>query len=198
MHSTDIEHGLGARLLRNMTMQTSTQAVTVLLGLTTTYVLVRALGPESFGGFTYLFSFTYLFLALNDLGTGMTLVREIAQQPARTVELVQNILGLRLVLSAFSVLLGLIVIALLPLPPAYKLSLRVFLLILPIQAFLTPSVILQAQLQMGRGAIVELSNRFTGFALMMLSVWSGHGLLFVTLSLVCGEVVGAVAVGFLA
>ncbi len=194
MSPTDLEQGIGRRLLRNLTMQSGTQAVSIVLGLVSTYVLVRYLGPESFGGFTYLFSFIYIFLALNDLGTGMTLVREIAQTPSRTIELVQNILGLRLVLSVLSLAIGYSVIALLPLPAAYKLSLRVFLLILPIQAFATPAVILQANLQMGRGSVVEMANRLTGFGLMMWSVLSGHGLLFVTLSLVCGEVVGVAAV----
>lgn len=195
MLDTDLERGLGARLLRNMTMQSGSQAVGMVLGLASTYVLARHLGPESFGGFTYLFSFIYIFLALSDLGTSMTLLREVSQTPSRTAELVQSILGLRLVLSVVSLLIGYVVVALLPLPAAYKLSLRVFLLILPIQAFQTPSVILQARLQMGRGSVVEIANRLTGFVLMMLSVWSGHGLLFVTLSLVCGEIVGVVAVG---
>ena len=187
----DFEQGLGLRLLRNMTMQSGTQAVAIVLGLITPYVLIRHLDLESFGGFIYLFSFIYLFLALNDLGTSMTLVREIAQAPARTAEFVQNMIGLRLVLSTLSMLVGGLVIALLPLPATYRLSLRVFLLILPIQVFATPGVILQANLQMGRASLVELANRLTGFALMMLSVFSGHGLLFVTISLVCGEIVGA-------
>ena len=178
-----------------MTMQSGAQAVVITLGLVSTYVLARSLGPESFGGFTYLFSFIYIFLALNDLGTSVTLVREIAQAPSRTTEFVQNIIGLRLVLGLLSVPLGWLVIGFLPLPAAYKLALRVFLLILPVQAFATPAVILQAQLHIGRASLADLSNRLTGFTLMMLSVWSGHGLLFVTLSLVCGEIVGAVAVG---
>ena len=193
MPDIELEHDLGRRLLRNMTMQSGSQGIGIVLGLVTTGVLVRHLGTESFGGFTYLFSFIYIFLALSDLGTTMTLVREIAQTPARTVEMVQNVLGLRLVLAIASVLVGWLVIALVPLPAAYKLSVRVFLLILPIQAFATPAVILQAQLRVGQGSLVEMANRLTGFTLMMLSVWSGHGLLFVTLSLVVGELVGAAA-----
>jgi len=194
---TDLDHGLGRRLIRNMTMQSGTQAVSIALGLLSTFFLSRKLGPEGFGGFNYLFSFLYFFLALNDLGTSMTLVREVSQTPSRTVELVQNVLGLRLAMAILSVIVGWLVIALLPLPAAYKLSLRVFLLILPIQAFGVPAVILQAQLQMGRGSIAELANRLTGFALMTVSLFLGHGLLFVTISLLCGEIAGVVAVGAL-
>lgn len=172
-------------------MQSGSQAVSIVLGLITPFVLIPQLGVEAFGGFIYLFSFTYLFLALTDLGTGMTLVREIAQAPSRTVELVQNMIGLRLVLSTASVLIGWLVIAVLPLPAAYKLSIRVFLLILPIQVFATSGVVLLARSQIRRASLVETANRLTGFVLMMLSVWSGHGLLFVTLSLVCGEIMGA-------
>lgn len=194
MTDTDLEHGLGRRLLRNLTVQSGSQAVVIALGLITTYVLARKLGPEAWGGFNYLFAFIYFFLALSDLGIGYTLIREIAQAPARTAELVQNMIGLKLVLSIVSVLIGWLVIALLPLPAAYKLAVRVFLLILPVQAFATPAVILQARIQVARGTIVDLANRLTGFTLMMLSVWSGHGLLFVTLSLVCGEIAGALMI----
>jgi O-antigen/teichoic acid export membrane protein len=191
---TDIDHGLGRRLLRNMSVQLSAQVVLIGIGLVTTTVLARKLAPEAFGGFNYLFSFIYIFLALSDLGTGLTLVREIAQAPARTVELVQNVLGLRLALSAMALLVGWIAIAALPIPPAYALSLRVFMLILPIQAYSVLAVILQARLQLGRGSFVELANRLTGFVLMMLSIWFSQGLLFVTMSLVCGEIVGALTV----
>ena len=194
MADTDLEHGLGRRLLRNLTVQSGSQIVVIMLGLMTTYVLARRLGPEAWGGFNYLFAYIYMFLALNDLGISYTLIREIAQVPERTEELVQNMLGLKLVLSLISVLVGWLVIALLPLPAAYKLAVRVFLLILPIQALATPGVILQARIQVARGTIADLANRLTGFVLMMLSVWWGHGLLFVTLSLVCGEMVGALTI----
>jgi O-antigen/teichoic acid export membrane protein len=197
MPDTDLERGLGLRLVRNMGMQSGLQVATIMIGAVTMYVLARALDPESMGGFIYLFSFMYFFLALNDLGTSLTLAREISQTPSRMVELVQNVLGLRLAMAIVLVLVGWIVVALLPLPAAYKLSLRVFLCILPIQAFATPAVILYARLEIGRSAIVELANRLTGFTLMMLSVWAGHGLLFITLSLLCGEVAGAVAAGLM-
>lgn len=190
----DLEQGFGLRLLRNLAVQSGSQAVVIVLGLITTYVLARQLGPEAWGGFNYLFAYIYIFLALNDLGITYTLIREVAQTPSRTAELVQNMLGLKLVLSVVSVLVGWLVVALLPLPAAYKLAVRVFLLILPVQAFTTPAVILQARLQVGRGTIVDMANRLTGFTLMMLAVWAGHGLLFVTLSLVCGEIVGALAI----
>ena len=191
MEDTDFAQGLGRRLFRNLTVQSGSQVLTIGIGFVSTFFLSRKLGTEAFGGFNYLFYFIYFFLAINDLGTSMTLVREIAQAPARTVELVQNVLGFRLAMAVASVLVGWLVIALVPLPAAYKLSLRVFLLILPIQAFSVLAVILQANLQLARGSVVELANRITGFVLMMLAVWSGHGLLFVTLSLLVGEAVGA-------
>lgn len=197
MSDTDLEHGLGRRLLRNLTMQSGTQVLLVLMGLATTYVLARALDVESFGGFTYLFSVIYIFLALNDLGINITLVREIAQTPGRTVELVQNVIGLRLVLALVSVAVGWIAIGVANPPPAYQLAVRVFLFILPIQAFAVPAAILQAHIQVGRGAMIDIVNRATGFVLMMLAVWMGQGLLFVTLALVCGEIAGVVMVATL-
>ncbi len=194
MSDTDLERGLGRRLIRNLTAQSLTQVLVTLMGLVTTYVLTRTLDVASFGGFTYIFATIYIFLSLNDLGINITLVREIAQYPERTEELVQNVIGLRLVLALISVVVGWIVVGILAPPAAYQLATRVFFLILPIQAFAVPGAILQANIAIRRGAAIDIVNRTTGFVLMMLAVWMGQGLLFVTIALVCGEIAGALMV----
>lgn len=188
------EAGLGRRLARNMVLQSTSQAIGIVISVITVAVLTRRLEVEAFGGYTFLFTFIFFFLSFNDLGIPTTLLREITQTPERTEELVQNIVGLRLVMALVSMVIGWGVIWWLELPPAYRLPQLVFLLILPIQAFGTPIAILQSRIQIGRSVAAELTNRLTGFALMLVALAFGQGLLWVTVALVAGEIAGSAVV----
>jgi O-antigen/teichoic acid export membrane protein len=157
-------------------------------------VLARRLEVEAFGGYNFLFTFIYFFLTFNDLGIPTTLMREITQAPERTTELVQNIVGLRLTLALASMMLGWSVVSWLDLPPAYRLPQLVFLLILPVQALATPIAVLQSRIQIGRAVAVELTNRLTGFVLMLVVLALGQGLLWVTIALVIGELAGSAVI----
>lgn len=195
MSDTDLTRGLTRRLIRNLSMQSMNQFVVIIFSLVTMHQLAKHLNHEAFGGFTYVFSVLFFFLAVNDLGLQTSLVREISQAPARTEELVQNAIGLRLTAALCSVALGWLMASWLP--PAYRLAVRVSLVILPIQAFSVTAAILGARIQIGRGAAVDIINRSVGFVLMMASLWAGEGLLFVVLSLVAGELAGAATLIFL-
>jgi O-antigen/teichoic acid export membrane protein len=80
------------------------------------------------------------------------------------------------------------------LPPAYPLPQLVYLLILPVQAFATPLVILQSRIHMGRMVIADLANRLCGFAFLLLAISLGGGLLWIVVSLVMGEIAGTLVV----
>jgi O-antigen/teichoic acid export membrane protein len=191
------ELGLGRLLARNLTLQAASQGITIAISVMTIAVLVRRLDVEAFGGYTFLFTFILFFLSFNDLGIPTTLLREITQAPDRTVELVQSIIGLRLVMAIVSMAVGAAIVSWLNLPPAYRLPQLVFLLILPLQAFATPMVILQSRIHMGRMVVAELANRLTGFLCIVAAVAFGGGLLWVTASLVAGEIAGTLAVVFM-
>lgn len=194
MTAVNLEHGLDRRLARNLTLQTVSQSVAIVINVITVGVLARTLELEAFGGYNFLFTFILFFLSFNDLGIPTTLLREITQVPARTEELVQSIIGLRLVMAIASMVVGWGVVSWLNLPPAYRLPQLVFLLILPLQAFGTPLVILQSRIHMGRMVFAELANRVVGFAFMLVVLSRGGGLLWVTVSLVVGEIAGTLAV----
>lgn len=192
---TDPTRGLGVRLIRNLSMQSANQIVVIAIGLISTHQLAKYLSHEAYGGFTYVFTVLFFFLAINDLGLQTSLVREISQTPGRTEELVQNAIGLRLTAALCSVALGWMMASWLP--PAYRLAVRVSLIILPIQAFSVTAAILGARIQIARGAAADIINRSVGFFFMMVSLWLGEGLLFVVLSLVAGELAGAGTLIFL-
>lgn len=188
------EHGLNRRLARNLTLQAVSQGVGIVVSVITVAVLSRRLEPEAFGGYNFLFTFILFFLAFNDLGLPTTLLREITQTPARTRELVQNIIGLRLVMAALSILVGWGVVHWLNLPPAYRLPQMVFLLILPVQALATPFVIMQSRIQIGRTVAAEMVSRIVGLVALLTVVAFGQGLLWVAVALVIGEAAGAATV----
>ena len=191
---TNPEHGLGRLLARNLTLQIASQGTAIVISVITVGVLAHKLEVEAFGGFNFLFTFIFFFLSFNDLGIPTTLLREITQAPDRTVTLVQNMIGLRLVMAFASIALGWAVIGWLDLPPAYRLPQLVFLLILPIQAVSTSIVVLQSRIQVGRVVAAEMTVRIVGFAVMMAAVANGKGLLWVVVSLVIGEATGAAMV----
>ena len=194
MTAADLEQGLDRRLARNLTLQVASQGITIVISIITVAVLARRLEVEAFGGYTFLFTFIFFFLSFNDLGIPTTLLREITQSPARTEELVQNMLGLRLVMAIASIVVGWGVVTWLDLPPGYRLAQIVFLLILPIQAIGTQYVVLQSRIQIGRVVAAELTNRVVGFAVMMAAIAYGQGLLWVVAALVIGEAAGAALV----
>jgi O-antigen/teichoic acid export membrane protein len=191
---SDITTGIGRRLGRNLTMQSGTQALSVCLSVVTTYVLSRKLGVEVYGGFRFLFTFIYFFQALNDLGINTMLIREISQRPERTNDLVRHLLGFKILIAVGLMLAAWVSARIFPMPPFARLAVSVFALILPIQAMTLPFVVLQARVQIAQASVVELTNRLTGFALMMTAVWLGYGLLGVTAALVGGEIAGLAVV----
>lgn len=190
MTGANLEHGLGRRLTRNLTLQFVSQAVAIVISVITVGVLARRLEVEAFGGYNFLFTFIFFFLAFNDLGIPTTVLREITQAPGRTTELVQNMIGLRLVMAVASIAIGWAVIVWLDLPPAYRLAQFVFLLVLPIQAMGASVVVLQSKIQIGRLVGVEIANRVVAFAVMLCAVAYNQGLLWVVVALVIGECIG--------
>ena len=190
-----MNEALGRRLLGNLSAQAATFALSTALGLTTTVVLARTLGPEGFGGFRFLFAFIYFFQAANDLGINTTLVRSLAQAPDRANQLVQNTLGFKVLLALASMAVAWMAAAWWPgFTTELRWSVALFAVILPIQAMTLPIVTLQANVQIARASIVEVFSRVTGFVGLMIAVTLGYGLLAVTGALIIGEIAGLAAV----
>lgn len=186
---------LRTRLLGNLSAQSATFLLSTALGLTTTMVLARHLGPEGFGGFRFLFAFIYFFQAVNDLGINTTLIRHLAQAPERAAELVQRTLGLKTLLSAASMAVAWAAAAWWPgLTAELRWSVALFAVILPIQAMTLPIVTLQARAQIARASLAEALSRTTGFAALMAAVALDYGLFGVTAALVVGEIAGLAVV----
>ncbi len=190
MAGASLDAGFGRRLTRNFTLQVLSQIVAIVISVITVGVLARRLNVEAFGGFNFLFTFMFFFVAFNDLGIPLTVLREITEVPARTAEWVQNMIGLRLVMAFASIAVGWAVVVWLDLPPAYRVAQFVYLLILPVQAMGASVVVLQSRIQIGRVVAADIIMRVVGFAVMLAAIFYGQGLLWVVVALVIGEMVG--------
>jgi O-antigen/teichoic acid export membrane protein len=195
-NTDDPTKGLLGRLARNLTAQSTSQVFNLAISVATTRLLGYYLTPAGFGEFKWMFAFVYLFQTLNDLGINSILIRDIAQAPEKAETLVRNMLGFKMLLAVAS-MLALWVLAGIPalnLSPRELIAVRLFSLILPIQAMTLPIVTLQAHVLIGRATLVEITSRLTGFALMLTAVLLGYELIGVTLALIGGELVALVLI----
>lgn len=87
----------------------------LLMGLLTTALLTRFLGPEGFGHVRTATAFLAFTIAVADLGLGSLFVREISRPDADQPRLIANALGLRLALAGTAMAVALILAFVLPL-----------------------------------------------------------------------------------
>jgi O-antigen/teichoic acid export membrane protein len=184
-------------IVTNLSLQSATEAVSLLSGLLVTLVLSRHLGVAGFGQFNYLFAFLYFFLTANDLGVNTIVVREISREPDRAGHIIGSLLSFRLALAAASLLVLWGVVLAVDYSPELRAALALFGLVLPLNAFRLPVAIFQSRLRFDYAAVVDMSNRVVTTALVLTVAGLGAGLFGVTIALVGGEAVGVfVALSF--
>lgn len=89
-------------LIRNTLFSTMTLGLRFASGALIFILIARALGAEEFGRFAFAVSFTGIFLVLLDYGFNLYIIKEVAADPRRAVELSNEVIGAKLLLSAAS------------------------------------------------------------------------------------------------
>lgn len=82
-------------IISNTVISFAGRALNVGLGIVATALMTRYLGPAKFGSYVLLLSFGTVIQLLADAGLYLTTTREISRQPARTNEILSQVLGLR-------------------------------------------------------------------------------------------------------
>jgi len=185
--------GLTRRLWKNTLAQAGAQLAGLAVGLATAMVLSRHLGVDGFAQFNYVFAFLYFFVAVNDFGVNVVVVREVAQRPDRAGEILGSVLIMKLGVAAASVLAAWAVIWLIEFPPALRTALAVYALVLPVLAGQLPAVIFQVRGRLGYPALIGVASRCLGLALTMGALWVGGGVVTVVAAALVGELAGLVA-----
>lgn len=191
--ATDPLAGLGWRVVGNLSVLSVSQVAGMVVSVITVGLLSRALSLTEFGAFNYAFAILSVGLVLSDLGLSTTLLRDAAQEPEKETALIQQAIGVKLVMAAVVVSVGWIGAALYLEEPV-RTACLIISAILPLQALSLTGVVLQARVQVKRGVVAELANRLPGFVFMLAALWMGWGLMGVMASLVVGEVTGFLAI----
>ena len=84
------------------------------LGLTfvTTMLVTRYLGPSEYGRLTYVFSYIQLFLPICTLGLNDIIVKTLIDNKKETDEIVGTVLGMRIIVSLFSMICSVALVSL--------------------------------------------------------------------------------------
>lgn len=80
-------------------------------GLLTNFYVIRELGPELFGTFSYCLAFIGLFAVIGSFGFERIVVQELVRRPAAARLIVSSALAVRLVTASIAVLLSTLTIA---------------------------------------------------------------------------------------
>lgn len=97
--------GLGSRALRNTIIVLTAKVIARLIALVTVLYMIRRLGPASYGSFTVLVNLTAIVSVVLDLGFNVLFVREGARDHGQIQRYLRNVMSLRLVMSAVSLVL---------------------------------------------------------------------------------------------
>ena len=174
-------------LFRNTLAQLTAHAVGLGIGFLTTLILSRQLGVAGFGQLNYIFAFCSFFLTFNDFGIQTAVVREISQRKEDTARILGGILLFKFLLGLFLLLTAWISLTFLKLPPSLTRSARIYMLVLPIMALETVTIVYQTSLRLHRWAWWGILYRLMSLALIFTAARLGFQLKGTVLALVLAE-----------
>ena len=150
--------------------------------------LARYLGTVGFGKYSFVFAYLAFFDILCDLGLSTILVREAARDRENMPKLFENGFVIRLVLTAFAVVLAVVIITLLSYPrdtTTYVYIAAFTLLFLSFSGFY--SIIFQVNLRMEYSIFARLVFRVISAVLILWIIFSGGTLMQIIIVLVFSE-----------
>ncbi len=86
-------------ILKNTFWLLSSEVLCKFLMLLLTILIIRHLGPNEYGVFSFVFAFVALFAILVDFGLSILIVREVAQDTSRAKKYIGNIVTIKLILG---------------------------------------------------------------------------------------------------
>ena len=101
-------------IIANTTIAAGGRAINIFLGVITTALITRLLGPNQFGSYVLLLSFGSIIQLSADFGLYLTLTRDIARQPGKKNEIFSQIISLRLLLLLIVFFIGTLIMLFAP------------------------------------------------------------------------------------
>lgn len=103
-------------VLKNISALFGAQLITSLLTPLLLIIIARKLGDEVFGKYSFIIALTQIFLIISDFGVKAIATRDVARHPAKVGEYLGNIIILKLLFSALTVLILVLFVSLLDIP----------------------------------------------------------------------------------
>ena len=183
-------------IVRNTLYLLATYGTRLASGLLLTVLLVRSLGPASYGQFAFAIAVGTQLLFLGDLGLNLFIKREIARAPDRSQPLFRRALRLSLASTAVGVLLSTLVAVVLGRSSDFT-TIALGTLYVAMSGWLAlESAVLHAHERMGGETEFTIVERVVGLAIAALAVWMGAAVTTVLLALVLGRLAAIVWVYF--
>jgi O-antigen/teichoic acid export membrane protein len=184
------QRSLGGIVARNTLAQAAGKLVVLAAGAVSIAVTTRYLGDAGYGRFALALALLQTLGVLADAGLVAVVVRESSRAPARTAQLVGNMLALRLALAVVVVALAAAASGL----PGYGPDVRTAVLIAaaPFAMGIVGSslaAIFQVRLQLGRGALADAAGRVAGLGALLAVVAADLGFEAVVASTAVGAAV---------
>lgn len=168
----------GPAAMRGGLLRTASFAASLMIGIASAPLLVRHLGGVEFGRYSTALAVVAIVAGLTEGGVTTVALRELSatKDPAAAEALMRDLLGLRIVLSAGGLALGVAFMAI----GGYggALTLGVFLagvglMFTAMQGLL--AIILQSRLRFGWAALIELSRGVIGIGLIVVLILTDRG-----------------------
>lgn len=171
----------------NTGVQILGQASNYGIGIITSILLVRYLGPAEFGKYAFVTIYIAMFGMINNFGMGTILARDIAKNKTKAGSLIENAILLKSFIALITMSLSIIIISLLRYPSDIRLYVYIISFTLILSAPSVVAAIFQVNLQMGYSSFCNLVGRLLFLGVVGYTVWSQGGIS----NLVVGSVVAS-------
>lgn len=171
----------------NTGVQVLGQASNYGIGIITSILLVRYLGPTEFGKYAFVTIYIAMFGMINNFGMGTILARDIAKNKTKADCLIGNAILLKSLIGLVMMSFSIIVVSLLRYPSDIRLYVYIISFTLIISAPSVVAAIFQVNLQMGYSSFCNLLGRLLFLGVVGYTIWSQGGIL----NLVIGSVVAS-------
>ena len=191
-------------IAKNTAIQIIGRILFLALSLINFKIIAVYLGPKLFGDYGNVFNYTAIFTVLADFGLFTVAVREIAKNPKRRQEILENSFTLRLCLaltaSVLSVVVAYFIAWVAPnsgypeiLPAIYIGTANMFIFFI---SYIL-DVAFHVELKMQFIAIVELLGKATALAVAVTAIYLNLGFLWIVSAVAFGSIVSLIARVFL-
>ncbi len=190
------EKSMFKRIIFNTSSQILAKAANVILGFLTVGLLTKYLGVNRYGIYTLAFAYLSFFGILADFGLQLTLVRELASKHTSD-EIKSSYFSIKVFLTVFASIMALIVLLFFP----YSIQVKTAIVIASFAVAVGymngyAASVFQSQVSLDKVALLEVINRISTVALIVIFVFLHWDLSAIILAILAGNLISLVLAAY--